>query len=891
MSIKIEKITAKYLGPDKKDININFKNVNLIYSKNEGGKSLLVEFIIRCLFKKPDEFGHIRNSGTGKLLLSGLNDKLFEFSTSSKQKLENILEKEFQELPITFSKLLIVKSGEVELIKEKNNYSGINKNIIKELLSPQKILDKIINNLPVTAKDKDTEIKDKIINASRKGEFKTYYETINKYENIVSIINKIVNEYNTIEYNEIKIREKQLEEERQKLLKAKRYKAYKLSVEIQELKESLQKIPEDRIKYIENKLSKYKELRIEINKLQKDINEKIEILKDLPEIEQKFEEHKKAKKFLAYKIYQQIQEKEIVLQKLSHDKLNKLQNYIELYHETLEEFNKLEIRINELKQKTKDFEWLEANIDKLYQLMQLQDNSKIKVERNLIHIIALILGLTGLITGLFLNKFVAGLLLIFIAFLILLTYKFNIKKIVKEEILTKFENDIKKSFQEKFDTKFSYDKIEEIHKELLNKKNELQLLEKQFIEKEQTLKNKKYQIEELFYTLIDIKPKENEWNKELKIIIDKRDKTEQEKKLLEQQFNKLDIDQTDFIKEDNGITYQKEELEKLEKKLNELKSIENAKHVQEKELTEKTNLINELIQEIKKEFTSLLNEDIDENQFEANLEKLKSKISQIKEKLNNIEGELQGLGISEKDYISEQIDVEYSNDRMRDIEKSIEEIKGKVLKIDENINSLKNEICKITNDDFTTDFNTLLNNLYKKEIEVKNELTNLESKLAAQIITYKAIAKLQEEEDKKIIEVLESEDFSNLLFKFTGKYKKLTIKNDDQDKDKIYISSDIEEYPLDDISTGTKEQVLLALRIAFAKRLLKNKSAFLVLDDAFQHSDYDRRELLIHTIYEIANNGWQVIYLTMDDHIKKTFEEKAKLFNNDLNLINLNENN
>jgi len=68
------------------------------------------------------------------------------------------------------------------------------------------------------------------------------------------------------------------------------------------------------------------------------------------------------------------------------------------------------------------------------------------------------------------------------------------------------------------------------------------------------------------------------------------------------------------------------------------------------------------------------------------------------------------------------------------------------------------------------------------------------------------------------------------------------------------------------------------LRIGFSSKILKQDTLFLVLDDAFQHSDWERRKILIDKLANIAKTGWQIIYLTMDDHIKELFDEAGKEF-------------
>ncbi len=97
----------------------------------------------------------------------------------------------------------------------------------------------------------------------------------------------------------------------------------------------------------------------------------------------------------------------------------------------------------------------------------------------------------------------------------------------------------------------------------------------------------------------------------------------------------------------------------------------------------------------------------------------------------------------------------------------------------------------------------------------------------------------------------------------------------------LKVSDDIQDFYLKDLSTGVQEQIMLALRIGFSSQLLKKESMFLILDDAFQHSDWPKREILINKLADVAKNGWQIIYFTMDDHIKDLFDKigSSKLHN------------
>jgi uncharacterized protein YhaN len=83
---------------------------------------------------------------------------------------------------------------------------------------------------------------------------------------------------------------------------------------------------------------------------------------------------------------------------------------------------------------------------------------------------------------------------------------------------------------------------------------------------------------------------------------------------------------------------------------------------------------------------------------------------------------------------------------------------------------------------------------------------------------------------------------------------------------------------LTDLSTGAREQVLLALRVGFSSIAMRGQTAFLILDDAFQHSDWQRRGNLVGQIANLVDSGWQVFYFTMDDHIRGLFSDAGKRF-------------
>jgi uncharacterized protein YhaN len=49
--------------------------------------------------------------------------------------------------------------------------------------------------------------------------------------------------------------------------------------------------------------------------------------------------------------------------------------------------------------------------------------------------------------------------------------------------------------------------------------------------------------------------------------------------------------------------------------------------------------------------------------------------------------------------------------------------------------------------------------------------------------------------------------------------------------------------------------------------------AFMLFDDAFQHSDWQRRGRLVEHCLNLVEKGWQVFYFCMDEDMRRRFEE------------------
>ena len=131
---------------------------------------------------------------------------------------------------------------------------------------------------------------------------------------------------------------------------------------------------------------------------------------------------------------------------------------------------------------------------------------------------------------------------------------------------------------------------------------------------------------------------------------------------------------------------------------------------------------------------------------------------------------------------------------------------------------------------------------------------------------------LQQKEEEKVREGLQSKQVVDILSTVTGHYQSL-----DMDGEQLTVMGDYGDYNIDEIlSTGAREQVFLALRMGFASRIAGGDPLFMILDDAFQHSDWDRRDRLFDVVFDLVDSGWQMTYLTMDEHIRDKYQKMGK---------------
>lgn len=262
----------------------------------------------------------------------------------------------------------------------------------------------------------------------------------------------------------------------------------------------------------------------------------------------------------------------------------------------------------------------------------------------------------------------------------------------------------------------------------------------------------------------------------------------------------------------------------------------------------------------------------------ATVTQLKAKI----EEKNKIQNEIRGLSAEISKYLNENDETKWK--RLID-EKEIapplkecdinrdEKIKLMIKNQKEHIDKLLQEI-KIFEEVQKTiydvgDDKNILTEIFEIEGRLKNYNLEIEAVSKAKEI----LNQMSNELDNLIENLVGGEDsLSDYFYFVTQKYKKVKLEN----QNFVVVDSEGNEYQINSLSSGAKDQLLLCFRLSALKKLYPD-GTFLILDDAFIFADWQRRCRLVELLKKFISAGNQVLYFTSDTHSRDLLAQHGGL--------------
>ncbi len=277
-------------------------------------------------------------------------------------------------------------------------------------------------------------------------------------------------------------------------------------------------------------------------------------------------------------------------------------------------------------------------------------------------------------------------------------------------------------------------------------------------------------------------------------------------------------------------------------------------------------------EQISDRFRSMTGSTSSEEEWDTVIKTIKAEKADLENRIRELENTLTRLDIPKEEYLDTAAEVEWDNEALRRKHDELTMTEAKLTIEKLSLESLKSRLAGETSGNTTDTWEELLTALECKQEKIAEEYRDITAEILAKIEICKTINEFRNKENARIKSSLVSEVLTKPLLALTNRYSGMIL-TDEGNLNLISKSGD--EFPLETLSTGASEQVHLALRTGFAE-LAMQQPAFLILDDAFQHSDWDRRKNLISHTLSMIKKGWQIFYFTMDDHIKELFMDAGK---------------
>jgi len=256
--------------------------------------------------------------------------------------------------------------------------------------------------------------------------------------------------------------------------------------------------------------------------------------------------------------------------------------------------------------------------------------------------------------------------------------------------------------------------------------------------------------------------------------------------------------------------------------------------------------------------------------LEKKLQEREQSLKDSQKRQDQLTNTLIGLGLKEEEIYEITVNSTYYPEEEIDQTESLVLHQQEINSLEANNTDLLQKgksILGIKSSDYA--FLDVLDEIGQKRERLIQEIRQHKAAIMAGILVNKYFLNLTTREDETINQILQQSQISQFLKMFTEHYSRIAF-----DENEVIVRPD--DIKLSELSTGTQEQVLLAIRFGILRHYLTQQSMFIILDDAFQHSDWDRREKLVDSLGTLASEGWQILYFTMDDHVRSLFESRLK---------------
>ena len=876
--MKIKEFLITRYGPLRNVGPFQLKNFNLLFGKNEDGKTLTTDALVKLLLKNVREFekiNRVKETPSGYVFVE--DDRGKEIKLPEKGNLTKFINLSSSECRNIFivrnSDLSIGKSEVAFYTNITDRLTGLRKDSITSI---KKELQKIGR---LTRAESSGELSNSMEFGNIKSRVKEACELIKRINEIEKQIEK--DRFDELEIEGVNIREKierikldieNMENARKRELYEKgkealnklkeALKEYKQLERYQEDEEQIWRENERRIEeYIENRdklLDELKERENNLKKIKEQLNEEkvnFRIMEERKNIVEEMEREIKE----VIKRECEYSEKEISLEKIT-----------EKVEEKEKEFRLLEKRREKINENLKPY--MEEYRRKKEIVVSQEPQNKLLANSLILSLILLVISLAGSIikTSVVFHVFSTLFLVISLIFWMLkfqnTRHRAELKKLT--EIVRQEAEKFALSGETFEEISSSIQKLEE---EYIFMKEELERIIKNKSERESEFKFLREKIRESRNKITEISRKFGWKREDIKGYL-------------------FDIEQfrEEYLKESEKLSMLTTGKEALEQNIVELKEVRIP------EIERRIRDCQERIDEIRrksgeetlKDYTrrlqlkkGKLEEKSRQESILESLFNLKDKTLPQREIISYWEREIKAL----EEYREKALDIEYEEkiatqlkEKLTVEEERLETLETKMRQFQRNLEDIEretNKILKLEGDYLSCKTCGDLR-ITKRRLEdfVKEHKERKDDVLRVMEI----FEEIEKEEQKRISELFGKDSPVSYYFPeiTDGLYGEVLF---NQSKETIeVVRKDGSRLEADKLSGGAYDQLYLSIRLALGEKLLQGKQGFFIMDDPFIKADPERLRRQIEVLKRISEFGWQIIYFSAKGEIKEVLSDDIR---------------
>lgn len=156
--------------------------------------------------------------------------------------------------------------------------------------------------------------------------------------------------------------------------------------------------------------------------------------------------------------------------------------------------------------------------------------------------------------------------------------------------------------------------------------------------------------------------------------------------------------------------------------------------------------------------------------------------------------------------------------------------------------------------------------------QLEDFISSLEETVQASRNAIKVLEEIEEEEEDEFNRIFNEDSYAVDMFEKATGGNYTNIRYDKQDRELKVVRNDGRELNPEALSQGTYDLLYMSVRLKLAREIL-GEPGFLILDNAFVHSDTDRIEKELEFLEELEDEGWQIIYFTFRSDVREILEE------------------